>query len=333
LHDVLLTTSVDLKNTAAYTIVDGILALSEQLVGWSAESALQVTKLRGSGYLRGRHAFKITDEGLVVYPRIEALLARPSRPDRGGVETVPSGIDRLDAMLGGGLPAASTTMVIGPSGIGKTTLGLQFLSRCSEAEPGLLFGFYETPARIGAKVNQVCKPLRALLDTGAVEMLWQPPTGDLLDAHGERLLQAVRRRGVRRLFIDGLGALRDAASDPARIGHFLDTLTNELRVQRVTTVYTLEVPDIMGPYIRAPIRDLSSLGENLVLLRFIELRSRLYRLISILKVRDSGFDPTLHQYEITSQGLVIEESCESAEAIMASLSSLPGSMHPLDGGR
>ena len=327
----LLTNFGGLRNTPAYTIVDGILELSEQLVGWSAESALQVTKLRGSGYLRGRHAFKITDDGLVVYPRIEALLAQPSRPDPGVVETVPSGIDRLDAMLGGGLPAASTTMVIGPSGIGKTTLGLQFLSRGSEAEPGLLFGFYETPARIDAKVNQVCKPLRALLDTGAVEMLWQPPSGDLLDAHGDRLLQAVRRRGVRRLFIDGLGALRDAASDPARIGHFLDTLTNELRVQRVTTIYTLEVPDIMGPYIRAPLRDLSSLAENLVLLRFIELRSHLYRLISILKVRDSDFDSRLHQYEITSQGLVIEESFESAEAIMASLSRLSSSMHPLDG--
>ena len=51
-------------------------------------------------------------------------------------------------MLGGGLPLASTTMVMGPSGVGKTTLGLQFLSRSSETEPGLLFGFYETPARI-----------------------------------------------------------------------------------------------------------------------------------------------------------------------------------------
>ena len=62
-----------------------------------------------------------------------------------------SGVDRLDTMLGGGLPTASTTMVMGPSGVGKTTLGLQFLSQCSEAEPGLLFGFYETPARIAGQ--------------------------------------------------------------------------------------------------------------------------------------------------------------------------------------
>ena len=141
----------------------------------------------------------------MVYPRIEALLARPSRSDPGGTETVSSGVERLDTLLGGGLPAASTTMVMGPSGIGKTTLGLHFLATCSAATPGLLFGFYETPPRLNAKVDAVCKPLRQLIDTGAVELLWQPPTDGLIDEYGERLLEAVRRRGVRRLFIDGLG--------------------------------------------------------------------------------------------------------------------------------
>ena len=236
---------------------------------------------------------------------------------------MPSGVDRLDAMLGGGLPAASTPLVMGPSGVGKTTLGLHFLSRCSADEPGLLFGFYETPARIGVKADGVCRPLRGLIDSGAVEVLWQPPTDGLLDAYGERLLEAVHRRGVRRLFIDGLGAFRSAASEPGRMGHFLSALTNELRVLGVTTAYTLEVADIIGPTIRAPIDDLSSLAENLVLLRFIEQRSRLYRLLSILKVRDSDFDTSLHQYATTDQGLAIEATPESAEAIMAGFSRWP----------
>ena len=313
----LLSSTRGVKDTPEYTIVDGILELGDQLFGWSAESALQVVKLRGSGYLRGRHAFRITDDGLAVYPRIEALLAKPSRQDKGGTERVPSGVARLDAMLGGGLPAASTTMVMGPSGVGKTTLGLQFLAKSSEVEPGLLFGFYETPARILAKADGVCRPLRGLIEAGTVEVLWQPPTDGLLDAYGERLLEAVSRRGVRRLFIDGLGALRNAASDPARMSHFLTALMNELRVRGVTTAYTMEVADIVGPTIRAPIDDLSSVAENLVLLRFIELRSRLFRLISVLKVRDSDFDPTLHRYVNTSEGLAIEAGSEGAEAVMA----------------
>ncbi len=318
----LLTGNRGIPNTPEYTIVDGIVELSDTLSGWAAERTLQVVKLRGSDYLTGRHAFRITDDGLAVYPRTEAVLARPSRPDRGDSTKLPSGVDRLDAMLGGGLPAASTTMVIGPTGVGKTTLGLQFLSACNEQEPGLLFGFYETPARIGVKAEGVCRPLSRLIETGVVEVLWQPPTEGPLDAYGNKLIEAVSRRGVRRLFIDGLGAFRNAANDPVRMGHFLDALTNELRVRGVTTVYTLEVPDIIGPSIRAPISDLSSLAENLILLRFIELRSHLYRLLSILKVRDSAFDSSLYEFVTTDRGLVIESSFDSAEAITAGLTHL-----------
>ncbi len=309
--------------TPEQTMVDGILELSDELFGWSAERALQVVKFRGGGYLRGKHAFDITGDGMVVYPRIEALLANPSRPDHSGNEKASSGFDRLDAMLDGGLPAASTTMVMGPSGVGKTTLGLHFLARCTPAEPGLLFGFYETPPRIVAKAREVCRPLLPLLDNGAVELLWLPPTDGLLDAYGGRLLEAVRRRGVRRLFIDGLGAFQNAANEPARMSHYLNTLINELRVQGVTTVYTLEVPDIIGPHIRTPIGDLSSLAENLILLRYIELRSRLYRFISVLKVRDGSFNPLLHEFALTTHGLAIEPTSDSAEAIMAGFARLP----------
>ena len=307
--------------TPEHTMVDGIIELVDQLAEWAAESALQVVKFRGSDALRGRHAFKITGDGIVVYPRIEALLSRPSQPpsdeaDRGKVSV---GVLQLDAMLGGGLPASSTTMVLGPSGTGKTTLGLQFLSGSTDQAPGLLFGFYETPPRIAIKAADVCPALSGLLQAGTVEVLWQPPTDDLLDAYGHRLLDSVHRRGVRRLFIDGLGALQCAASShPRRIGNFLTVLMNELRVLGVTTVYTLEVPDIMGPNIRNPIGDLSSLAENLVLLRFVELGASLHRLISVLKVRDSAFDPSLYEYVTSSEGLVIRTDTKTAQGITTS---------------
>ncbi len=317
----MLTSAQGTKVTPEHTMVDGIIELTDTLVGWSSERSLQIIKFRGSGFLAGRHALKITGDGIIVHPRIEALLARPSRPDPGTSGRVSSGVDQLDAMLDGGLPGSSTTMVMGPSGTGKTTLGLQFLARSSEAEPGLLFGFYETPTRLDAKIASVCPPLRPLIESGAVEVHWQTPTDDLLDAYGEHLLRAVQRRKARRLFIDGLGAFQEAAgAESNRIGKFLTALMNEMRVLGVTTLYTLEVPDIMGPTIRTPIGDLSSLAENLILLRFVEMRSRLYRLISVLKVRDSQFDPSLHEYRTSSQGLVIEATSDSAERIMVGYS-------------
>src|ERR1700709_1519848 len=317
----LLTSSRGTQVTPEHTMVDGIIEFTDQPVGWSAESSLQVIKFRGSASLRGRHAFKITGKGIVVHPRIEALLARPSRPDVGGTGRVSSGLDQLDVMLGGGLPTSSTTMIMGPSGTGKTTLGLQFLARCSEAEPGLLFGFYETPARLDAKIAGVCQPLRGLIDSGAVEVRWQPPTDDLLDAYGERLLQAVHRRKVRRLFIDGLGAFKEASgTEPGRIGNFLTALMNEMRVLGVTTLYTLEVPDIMGPTIRTPIGDLSSLAENLILLRFVEVGAQFRRLVFICNARDSQFDASLHEYVTSGEGLIVEATADSAQRIMAGYS-------------
>lgn len=303
----LLSSAERVKETPEYTIVDGIVELSDRTVGWSSESTLQVVKLRGTGFLRGRHAFQITSDGLAVYPRLEALLAKPSLLDPGAVMKVPSGIGRLDTMLGGGMPAGSTSMVMGPTGAGKTTLGLQFLSCCSEREPGLMVGFYETPARLAAKAAEVCRPFRGLLDSGVVEILWQPPTGGILDAYADLLLENVRRRGVRRLFLDGLAALQAVAANSTRMSHYLTALTNELRGLGVTTMYSLEAPEVLGSQVHLPKGELSLLSDNLILLRSIERDWRLLRLVSILKVRDSDFDPLLYQYVPTSEGLQIQE--------------------------
>jgi circadian clock protein KaiC len=300
-----------------HTMVDGILELSDQVIDWVTERSLQVVKIRGSNYLRGRHSYKITDDGIVVHPRIEALLAMPTRADHAATERISSGCGGFDAMLGGGLPKGSPMMLAGPSGVGKTTFGLQFLSRCSKDEPGLLLGFYETPARIRAKARQVCGPLIPLLDNGTVKMLWQPPSGDSLDAYGERLLTAVHEGGVRRLFLDGLGALKNAPAGEQRMRQYLPALTNELRALGVTTMYSLEAGNIIGPATPVSVGDLSIMAENLVLLRFVEVNARLHRLISVLKIRDSDFDSRLHEFMLTNHGPEILKSSQSAEAIMS----------------
>jgi circadian clock protein KaiC len=134
-----------------HTMVDGLMELHDVLFGSQAERELEVRKLRGTGALRGRHPFRITDAGIVVYPRIEALLARPSADDQWSDERCAIGVDQLDAMIGGGIPRATTTLVLGASGSGKTSLGLHFLSQSSAEEPDLFFGFYETPLRLRVK--------------------------------------------------------------------------------------------------------------------------------------------------------------------------------------
>jgi circadian clock protein KaiC len=219
-------------------------------------------------------------------------------------------------MIGGGLPAASTTVLIGPSGIGKTTFGLQFLSRSGDAEPGLHFGFFETPPRLRMKAEALGVAFGALVDGGQLEVIWQAPTEDILDALAHRLLDAVERRRVRRLLVDGLAGFLAAAADRSRVSHLFAALSNELRARGVSTLYTMEARDLVGATVMLPVDNISSLVENLVFLRFVERDSRIRRVLSILKARDSAFDPAIRTFAITSGGIRIGEPLSGMEDVM-----------------
>jgi circadian clock protein KaiC len=301
------------------------------LFGMQAERELEVRKLRGTDALRGRHSFRITEAGIVVYPRIEVLFARPSAYDEWPDERCATGVDQLDAMLGGGIPRGTATLVLGASGAGKTSLGLHFLSQSSAEEPGLLFGFYEMPLRLRHKAAGIGIKLDDLIEQGHLEILWHPPTEDILDALGNRLLEVVRRRGVKRLIVDGLLGLQEIAADrPHRIGRFLTALANELRVLKVTTFYTAETRNLIGPIIEGPTIGLSTIAENLILLRYVEMRSQLRRLISVVKMRDSDFDSSLREFRITATGIEIAQTFDSAEAILSGFPQLKSEELPAD---
>ncbi|MBV9824732.1 MAG: serine/threonine protein phosphatase, partial [Alphaproteobacteria bacterium] len=111
-----------------HTMVDGLMELQTRMQGRRAERQLQVHKLRGGPYLNGLHSFRIDNRGLVVFPRLECLFVAPSLSDSADGARVSSGSEVLDELLGGGIDRHSVTVVIGPAGSGKTTLGLQFLS-------------------------------------------------------------------------------------------------------------------------------------------------------------------------------------------------------------
>ncbi|MFH6786398.1 MULTISPECIES: RAD55 family ATPase [Methylobacterium] len=306
---------------AEHTMVDGLIALSSRLTGWRAERELEVRKFRGSGFLRGRHAFRITDDGVRVFPRIEARLRLPSRRDHVEGPPLTTGIAALDAMLGGGLPHHSTTLVGGPAGIGKTTLGLQFLG-ADPAAPGLLCGFYESEAAILAKARALRLPVAGLIEDGRVAVTWQPATEGLIDEICAGLLDAIRNRGVRRVFIDGLDAMCRIAGDQDRIVRIFAALTAELRALGVTAMYTRET-DLRGTFLDdAPsggpsLRQTSSVAENVVLMRSCALRSGFHRLIAVAKARDSRIDPRLRAFDIGAGGLAVDDGPDRAEALLA----------------
>ena len=309
-----LLTTTEATSAPERTMVDGLIELRQQRQGPRNERRVLVQKIRGTGFLEGEHAFHITRDGLTMFPRIEALFASPTRLDPAPRARLSSGVASLDAMFGGGLAAATMTALVGPSGAGKTTLGLHFLSASNVAEPGLLFGCYESPERLRLKAATMGFDFAAAEQRNEVALHWHPTGEYILDELAHRLLDAVRRRGVRRLVIDGVSGFQRAALEPERIVRFWSALSNELRALGVTTLHTLEMPTLVGVDILPPGSEISALAEAMVLLRYVELRSRLCRLISLSKVREGAFDPTIREFSITDTGVVVGKPFEGVHA-------------------
>lgn len=247
-----------------YTMVDGIIELRTRRSGLLRMRELYVRKFRGSGFLEGGHPYKISDDGLIVYPRVEAQLdTYPIREPLHGWAR--SGVDGLDSLLGGGYPIGSTTALVGPSGTGKTTLGLQFLTAGANAqEPGLFFGFYEPPPELIEKAEALGIPSRAVVSQGLLRILWQPPAEHILDALVYDLLLTVRRHGIKRLFVDGLLGFK-SSTYPERLPGLFSVLNQELRALGVTTVYTEEGTRVTLPGTASSVA--SGLFDNVVRLR------------------------------------------------------------------
>ncbi|HEY3817261.1 MAG TPA: ATPase domain-containing protein [Polyangiaceae bacterium] len=308
-----------------HTMVDGLVQLNDRPFGVRMQRELVVQKFRGSAYLRGVHSFDISDEGVHVRPRLESFSA--DLADAGTSERLLTGVPQLDAMLGGGLRCGTTAMLLGPTGVGKTILGYSFLGQSTAGSRGLLLSFYETPKRALAKALGVGIDLEARCRAEDVEIMWQSPVEPSLDVIGERILEAVARRSVKRLFIDGFNALKASAAYVERVPQFFGALARELRAHGVTTVYSAELHAIFSPQIQPPVHGISPLLEDLVIMRFVEVEGTLRRIISVLKLRESEFDPAIREYVITGEGIRVHGRLDGMEAIMT------GSSHATPAGR
>jgi len=287
---------------AEHTMVDGLIELEDKLYQERSERAIQVVKFRGAGPIPGRHAFRIGNDGIRIFPRTEAIHGGPVTDGASpGVTT--SGSAGIDALLrAGGVPRASASVVIGSTGTGKTTMGVQFIHASSAAEPGLHLGFFESPDRLRIKARSLGLPLEALISAGHVELMWAAPGEALLDELADRLLAAVARRGVRRLVIDGLSGFVESALYPDRLNRFFSALTNELRSRQVTTLMTIETRDVVSSVVSLPL-GISGLVDNLFFLRFVHEEGVVERLLTIIKMRDTDYAAGLHRIVIGAQGI------------------------------
>jgi len=325
------------NHVAAQTIVDGWIRLSRIRAGMRSARELEVLKFRGSAFMEGGHFMQITHRGVEVYPRAEGLLGSSVGPTEEVTITrqrMAFGVERLDEMLGGGLLSSSATMLLGPSGSGKTLLGLHFLADgARQQQSGLYFGLNEPLHVMMDAGDQIGLGFSSLVEEGKIHMLWHPALETPLDLLAEQLLNAVREHRVKRLFVDGTDVFSDHSIHTGRLGPFFRALINELHGLGVTTLLSVELSNLFGPSVDIGLEGASAVVENIIFLRYAELRSQLYRLISILKIRRSGYDPAIREFRITHKGIEVADTFESAEAILTglarpSIASFPNTEQP-----
>jgi circadian clock protein KaiC len=309
----LLTNSERGSGSPEYTMVDGWFELATQQYSYRVHRYLQVHKLRGSSFAEGQHSLKISDTGVTVLPRLETVSHSRGHPEL-SQGTLSTGIPSLDQIMGGGVSRSSNTLCVGPSGVGKTTYGLHFVSEATAEEPGLIYGFYETKEDLIEKAELLgITGFKKGLDSGAIEVIWHAPSEHLLDELGHRLIAAVRERGVKRLFLDGIDGLQQSSLHAERMSRFLAALTNVLREAGVTAIYSLETPELISGESHIQFASVSSISQNIVLLRYSEVESAIERTVTIVKTRVSASDRRVRAFYITDNGVQIAGPSASAD--------------------
>jgi circadian clock protein KaiC len=298
------------------TTVDGIIAVSMLRLGGRMVRRIQVAKLRGRAHLTSEHLMHIGRQGISIVPRLEettrANLGFEPPPERAAF-----GLHELDQLLGGGLPAMSTTLIAGSTGVGKTLLSAQFLAHgAAHGEKGLLVTYSEPVGRLVKRALGISLELRPLLDGGKLIIDYTPVTNLESDELIERILDAVRQHGIQRLVIDGISELEENVLDRSRVRGLLTALIIQLRDLGVTTIFIKEVPKIAGPDLDFSDTPISVTAENLLFFRHIELRGRLHRILSILKMRESSYDPHMREFAVTSRGIAVLDPLDSAEGLL-----------------
>jgi circadian clock protein KaiC len=298
--------SDDVARYPEFAIADGIVEFARQKRSNADERFIRVSKLRGSSYMEGLHGVHISSRGLEVYPR----LVSPTSPLGYSTarERVTIGVGGLDPLLGGGVWRGSSTLLVGPTGSGKTTMGLQFaLAGMAAGEPALYVNFQENPTQLARVIDEL-SPATAAGGHPGLHLLYASSVELQIDRVIVDIFRMIEAHGIRRVVIDAVGDLAMAAADTQRIHDFLYALVQRFTTAGITVLFAME--DTMhGPLGLPPgpteFGRLSYMCDNLILLQ-IGRGERLQRRLVVYKTRASGHDDDAHAMTISKAGVHVQ---------------------------
>lgn len=300
------------ESSPVFTVADGIVWLSQMVQRDALVRKIQVVKLRGRAQSLGVHTFRINDDGIQIFPRAVARSSKASSVRFAPDQRLSLGVPEIDAMMGGGVPAGYSLLVVGPSGSGKTILATQFLEEGARVgEPGIIAAFEKSP-------NQLQNDrLDALVTAGSVGII-NTRTLDLsLDEVLHDLIEMIVNMKAKRVVIDSLSGFEMALASVFRedFRETLYRLVTSLTHLGVTVLMTAETEDRYVD-LRFSSYGNAFLADAILMQRYIELQGRLRRIMSIVKVRGSAHSDHLHFFDITKDGLQIRGTLEEYEGVL-----------------
>jgi circadian clock protein KaiC len=286
-----------------FTVADGIFWLSQATDRDSVVRKLQAVKVRGRPSMPGIHTFRMTENGIQVFPRTpEQQGARPPR----STERLATGVPGLDAMTGGGYPAGDAILLSGPAGSGKTTFATQFLAEgLRSGEAGVAVVFEEYPDAYLARAKALDIDLPTMIARKKLAVIYLRPLDLSVDETLAAMLDAVEHIGARRVVIDSLSGFELALAPTFRedFRESLYRLVGALTATGATVVMTAETPG--SPAASAMLERVSFITDDIIVQRYVEIAGELRPVLAVVKMRGSQHSRDYRAYEITARGAVV----------------------------
>ena len=295
-----------------FTVADGLIWLRQSVQRNSVVRKMEIMKMRGQPTLAGLHTFRIGAGGLQVFapPKMAEVHAGATwAPPEARLKM---GVPGLDEMMGGGLPRGYSMLVAGPTGAGKSILASAFLVEGARSgETGVIAAFEQRPERSRGPV------MADLIASGRIGVIDARAPGLSVDEIATLLIAEVRRLGASRVVIDSLSGFELALAPTFRedFRESLSRMVLALAGSGATVLMTSELEDRYDDLRFSPYGT-AFLTDAIIVQRYIEVESRLQRVMAVAKVRDSAHSNELRLFSIDDGGIRIGQMLGDYEGLL-----------------
>jgi circadian clock protein KaiC len=263
--------------------------------------------------MSGQHSMRLGSRGIEVFPR---LLPTSAFKQEFKTQTVSSGIPDLDALIHGGLDRGTINIITGPSGVGKTTLGVQFMKEAAKrGERSVIYSFEEWAGMIIRRSEGVNIPIKAMIERGTLSIIEVEPLLYSPDEFARIVRDDVTKKGASIVMIDSIAGYRLSLRGEDLVRH-LHALSKYLQGMGVTVLLINETEEVVGEF-RITDAKISYIADTIIFMRYLELRGELRRAIGVLKKRLSNFEKALREYEITPSGIKVGKPLTDLRGILS----------------